>query len=101
MIWAMPQGACRWLHWGNCKRQLAQSQRDLCHGAMPPITAKLQLLELGVQVEIVVTNQANDLHRCDADVAIQSIRPTEPDLLAKRSVTPILALTRGRLQMHS
>jgi DNA-binding transcriptional LysR family regulator len=51
---------------------------------LPPIIAKLRLLEPGIQVEIVVANHASDLRRREADIAIRNFRPTEPDLVAKK-----------------
>lgn len=51
---------------------------------LPPIIAKLRLLEPGIQVEIVVANHASDLRRREADIAIRNFRPTEPDLIAKK-----------------
>ena len=51
---------------------------------LPPIIAKLRIIEPGIQVEIVVANQASDLRRREADIAIRNFRPTEPDLIAKK-----------------
>jgi DNA-binding transcriptional LysR family regulator len=51
---------------------------------LPPIIAKLRILEPGIQVEIVVANHASDLRRREADIAIRNFRPTEPDLIAKK-----------------
>lgn len=51
---------------------------------LPPIIAKLRLLEPGIQVEIVVANHASDLRRREADIALRNFRPTEPDLIAKK-----------------
>ena len=51
---------------------------------LPPIIAKLRVLEPGIQVEIVVANHASDLRRREADIAIRNFRPTEPDLIAKK-----------------
>lgn len=51
---------------------------------LPPIVAKLRIIEPGIQVEIVVTNHASDLRRREADIAIRNFRPTEPDLIAKK-----------------
>lgn len=51
---------------------------------LPPIIAKLRIMEPGIQVEIVVTNRASDLRRREADIAIRNFRPTEPDLIAKK-----------------
>lgn len=51
---------------------------------LPPIIAKLRIMEPGIQVEIVVANRASDLRRREADIAIRNFRPTEPDLIAKK-----------------
>lgn len=51
---------------------------------LPPILAKLRLQEPGIRIEIVVSNAASDLRRREADIAIRSFRPTEPDLIAKK-----------------
>ena len=51
---------------------------------LPPIIAKLRILEPGIQVEIVVANHASDLRRREADIAIRNFWPTEPDLIAKK-----------------
>ena len=51
---------------------------------LPPIIAKLRKEEPGIHVEIVVTNQASDLLRREADIALRNFRPTEPDLVAKK-----------------
>ena len=51
---------------------------------LPPIIAKLRILEPDIHVEIVVSNQASDLRRREADIAIRNFRPTEPDLIAKK-----------------
>ena len=51
---------------------------------LPPIVAKLRVLEPDIHVEIVVANHASDLRRREADIAIRNFRPTEPDLIAKK-----------------
>ncbi|MFK7875684.1 MAG: LysR family transcriptional regulator [Paracoccaceae bacterium] len=51
---------------------------------LPPIIAKLRIIEPGIQVEIVVANHASNLRRREADIAIRNFRPTEPDLIAKK-----------------
>ena len=51
---------------------------------LPPIIAKLRIMEPGIRVEIVVANHASDLRRREADIAIRNFRPTEPDLIAKK-----------------
>ena len=51
---------------------------------LPPIIAKLRIMEPDIHIEIVVSNQASDLRRREADIAIRNFRPTEPDLIAKK-----------------
>ena len=51
---------------------------------LPPFIAKLRIMEPDIHVEIVVSNQASDLRRREADIAIRNFRPTEPDLIAKK-----------------
>lgn len=51
---------------------------------LPPIIAKLRILEPGILVEVVASNAPSDLKRREADIAIRNFRPTEPDLIAKR-----------------
>jgi len=51
---------------------------------MPKIIAKLRLEEPGIDIEVVVTNETSDLKRREADIAIRSFRPQQPDLIAKK-----------------
>ncbi len=51
---------------------------------LPPIIAKLRVMEPGINIEIAVSNTATDLRRREADIAIRNFRPTEPDLIAKK-----------------
>jgi len=51
---------------------------------MPQIIAKLRREEPGIDLEVVVTNEASDLKRREADIAIRSFRPQQPDLIAKK-----------------
>ncbi|MEH6583265.1 MAG: LysR family transcriptional regulator [Halioglobus sp.] len=50
---------------------------------LPKIIAKLRRQEPGIDIEVIVTNEASDLKRRDADIAIRSFRPTQHDLIAK------------------
>ena len=38
----------------------------------------------GIEIEIVATNAASDLARREADIAVRSFKPTQPDLVAKK-----------------
>ena len=51
---------------------------------LPPIVAKLRARHPGIEVEIVASNAPQDLRRREADIAIRSFRPTEPDLIARK-----------------
>jgi DNA-binding transcriptional LysR family regulator len=51
---------------------------------LPPIIAELRQKHPGIEIEIVATNEASDLMRREADIAIRSFRPKEPDLFARK-----------------
>lgn len=51
---------------------------------LPPLIARLRREAPGIEVEIVASNAAIDLRRREADIAIRSFRPTQPDLIARR-----------------
>ncbi len=51
---------------------------------LPKIIAKLRKAEPGIEIEVVVSNEASDLKRREADIAIRSFRPTQDDLIAKK-----------------
>ncbi len=51
---------------------------------LPPIIAGIRDEHPGIEVEVVVTNEASDLGRREADIAIRGFRPTQPDLLARK-----------------
>lgn len=51
---------------------------------LPPIIAKLRATHPGIEVEIVSTNETSDLGRREADIAVRSFRPTQPDLFARK-----------------
>lgn len=50
---------------------------------MPPILAELRAAYPGIGVEIVVSNALSDLRRREADIAVRSVRPTDPELIAR------------------
>ncbi|MFY0562397.1 LysR family transcriptional regulator [Archangium lansingense] len=51
---------------------------------LPPVITTLRARHPGIEVEIVASNAALDLRRREADIAIRSFRPTEPDLIARK-----------------
>ena len=67
---------------------------------LPQMMARLGEDEPGIEVEIVASNQVENLMRRDADIAIRMVRPTQNELVA-RKVTDIalcLCATRSYLQ---
>ncbi|PKF61587.1 LysR family transcriptional regulator [Psychromonas sp. psych-6C06] len=51
---------------------------------LPKIITKLRLIEPGINIEVVVTNEPSDLKRREADIAIRSFHPKQNDLIAKK-----------------
>lgn len=51
---------------------------------LPPIVARLRREAPGIEIEIVASNEAVDLRRREADIAIRSFRPTQADLIARK-----------------
>ncbi len=51
---------------------------------LPRIIADLRIRHPGIEIEIVATNDVSDLGRREADIAIRSFRPTQPDLIARK-----------------
>lgn len=51
---------------------------------LPPILLKLRGQHPGIRINLVASNEASDLRRRAADIAIRNFRPTEPDLIARK-----------------
>jgi DNA-binding transcriptional LysR family regulator len=51
---------------------------------LPAIIATLRELEPGIEIDVVVSNAASDLKRREADIAIRSFQPPQPDLIARK-----------------
>lgn len=49
---------------------------------LPPVLAELRERWPGIEVDVQVSNSVADLKRREADIALRSFRPTEPDLIA-------------------
>lgn len=50
---------------------------------LPRALAKLSRIAPGITVEIVSSNDVQDLRRREADIALRHVRPTQPDLIAR------------------
>jgi DNA-binding transcriptional LysR family regulator len=59
---------------------------------LPPILVRLKGIEPGISVEIVASNNASDLQKREADIAVRNFAPTQPDLIAKKIKTVSLRL---------
>ncbi len=69
---------------------------------LPDIVARLSVEEPGIEIEIVASNQVENLLRRDADIAVRMVRPAQNELVA-RKVTDIalcLAATPAYLDRH-
>ncbi len=51
---------------------------------LPPILAALRETHPEIAVELVLSNQADDLSRREADIAVRMVRPTQEALIARR-----------------
>ena len=51
---------------------------------LPPILGRLRADHPGIELEIVASNQARDLRRREADIAIRNFRTNQPDLIARK-----------------
>lgn len=51
---------------------------------LPPLLQRLRAQEPRITIELVVSNEASDLLRREADIALRNFRPEEPDLVARR-----------------
>jgi DNA-binding transcriptional LysR family regulator len=51
---------------------------------LPPILHRLRLEQPRIHVTLLATNDPSDLRRREADIAVRSFRPTQPDLIARR-----------------
>lgn len=52
---------------------------------LPPALKRLHQAAPGLEIQIIASNDVNDLMRREADIAIRHVRPTEPDLVARRA----------------
>lgn len=51
---------------------------------LPPILARLHAAEPRIRIEVIAANNASDLLRREADIALRNFRPREPDLVARK-----------------
>jgi DNA-binding transcriptional LysR family regulator len=59
---------------------------------LPPVLARLQQAEPGIQVELVASNALANLLRREADIAVRMVRPVQASLVARKlGEIPIVA----------
>lgn len=64
---------------------------------LPPVLARLQQAEPGVQVELVASNQITNLLRREADIAVRMVRPAQQSLVVRKlGELPIVAAAHER-----
>jgi len=51
---------------------------------LPPALARLAHVAPGITVEVVSSNEVQNLRRREADIAIRHVRPDQPDLIARK-----------------
>jgi len=70
---------------GEIEGRVTISASDAYAGLLlPPILKDLRAAEPRITVEILAENDAADLMRREADIALRNFRPTEPDLVARK-----------------
>ncbi|MCP4806376.1 MAG: LysR family transcriptional regulator [Proteobacteria bacterium] len=51
---------------------------------LPPILARLRVEYPAIELELVVSNDARDLQRREADIAVRNFQTTQPELIARK-----------------
>ena len=51
---------------------------------LPPVVARLRAEHPGIELELVASNELRDLQRREADIAVRNVKPTQPDLIARK-----------------
>ena len=51
---------------------------------LPPMVGRLRRDHPGIRIDVVASNSVRDLRRREADIAVRSFRPTDPELIARK-----------------
>lgn len=51
---------------------------------LPPILQRIRADYPGIEIDLVASNQPSDLRRREADIAVRSFRPKDPELVARK-----------------
>lgn len=64
---------------------------------LPPIIQKVRKSYPGISIEVIASNEFSNLGRREADIAIRNVRPSHPDLVAKK-VCDVAARLYGSME---
>jgi len=51
---------------------------------LPPMVERLRREHPGIRIDVVASNSVRDLRRREADIAVRSFRPSDPELIARK-----------------
>ncbi len=51
---------------------------------LPPIIVRIRERHPGIEIELVASNLTSDLRRREADIAVRNVRPSDPELVARK-----------------
>jgi DNA-binding transcriptional LysR family regulator len=60
------------------------ASRVVAFHLLPAVTARLAMEEPGIRLDIVATDEIANLLARDADLALRMVRPTQPDVIARK-----------------
>ena len=63
--------------------RITASQSTACY-LLPPILAQFRQQEPGIAIELVASNQINNLLRREADIAVRMVRPEQDSLITRK-----------------
>lgn len=68
---------------------------------LPAMIDRLRAAHPGIEVELVATNLLRDLRRREADIAIRTVRPTDPQLIARKLPSEVARLYASRTYLDT
>ncbi|WP_458323411.1 LysR family transcriptional regulator [Roseobacter sp. A03A-229] len=68
---------------------------------LPKMIDRLRAAHPGIEVELVATNLLRDLRRREADIAIRTVRPTDPQLIGRKLPSEVARLYASRAYLDA
>ncbi len=68
---------------------------------LPPMIDRLRAAHPGIEVELVATNLLRDLRRREADIAIRTVKPTDPQLIGRKLPSEVARLYASRAYLDA